>query len=273
MNTNDPRILGDGQVTEEVLQRIVAHTGLAIAATVEVPAYEGTVATTAQPGIAYLKESLEAAIGWYEMENRSADNPSPSQLSKRLEAIAVAASRLAELLPPVDVHSEDEALSHRERHAAWKLRQQAQLMGEAIHRASGRGFRHYPPTPWSMIDNTYIDYHAPSQLRDIVEGTRQISAWAFRAASIVKARVRSGRRNRHQGDSALNKYIDQLGGIFLEAFRRAPGRISRDASDGQPGGPYFRFVKECIGLVGIFPTDEAIAKRLERRGQIKLEES
>ena len=201
-----PQILGDGRVTEDALRRIIERTDLQLASTVIVPSYDGDGSTIAVPTLAYMKVSLEAAIGWYDLERRSSLDPSPSKLSQRLVAIAAAATRLADLLPAVDQH-DDESLSHLEKHTAWKLRQQAQLMGEAMDRASGKGFRHYPPTPWSMTDNTYVDYHGRSQLRDIVEGTRQVNAWASRAVSIVKARIKPNRRDRHQGDSALNQYI------------------------------------------------------------------
>ena len=68
----------------------------------------------------------------------------------------------------------------------------------------------------------------------------------------------------------IQGFIKELSRLYTEVSGRKAG-ISKDPLTGEPGGPFFRFVKACIQTYAPhrMKTDEALAKTIQRVLRIK----
>lgn len=101
---------------------------------------------------------------------------------------------------------------------------------------------------------------------ELLEGIAELITAVDEAAQTV-ANDKGGRGR----DWRIQGLIKGLARLYAEVSPRKPG-ISRTPTRGEPGGPFFRFVKACIQTYAPHrtkKTDEALAKAIQRVLKIK----
>jgi hypothetical protein len=98
------------------------------------------------------------------------------------------------------------------------------------------------------------------KLQALLEGLAELIAAVDRGSEALP-RDRGGQH----GDQALHAVIFHLARFYNDKSRRKPG-VSRHWDTGQPSGPFFRFVQDCLQIFepNRARSDEALAKTIQR---------
>ncbi len=73
-------------------------------------------------------------------------------------------------------------------------------------------------------------------------------------------------------NKALNAFISELGIIFFRNTRRLPrkSRVFPYTEQNRPAGPFFRFVRQTLQIMGSELSDEAVVHLIRRHGQMRI---
>lgn len=104
-------------------------------------------------------------------------------------------------------------------------------------------------------------------VREAMASINALARWSEAVALRASRAAGNGGPDVRQGDKALQTLISDLGGIYSEFWRRAPG-VSRDPNAGTPTGPFLRFAGAVSNHLGLGKTDEALATLIKRNPAI-----
>ncbi len=174
----------------------------------------------------HLEYQLQRAVQYWYIESQFQSEPTAAQLNKRFEQIEKACDRVFKSLSIEPNQGVDDIPSSIRRGGLLPLAlREAEKLG---------GF----PT-----------YSSEGLLRDAITGVERLRRWAQGAKARQKYLANRSSEKRHSGDVALNQWIGELAGIWIEIFEKELTR-----STGTPGsknagrtiGPLVHFIEACL---------------------------
>ena len=208
----------------------------------------------------------------------------PSDIAKKLSGVERAAGKL---LSALDI-SGDASPNDIPRSILVPLRRAAELDGKAKG-----GYLDFPPREWGMEGSVYTHYRGIEKLRSVVSSVRLLREWAgqehLRARDTVERNVKDARK-RYSGDAAMQEFIGGFAGVWLGYFNRLPAASvgpPESATEGQAGGPFVRFIFDCLGTMrrnlapddlandpglkdALAPSEYTVRERIRRLGISRL---
>jgi len=214
-----------------------------------------------------LKEKLEYAAAWFNLEREMSAAPSPSKEVKRFGKIETCAKKLLESLGLPDNGDPDKIPQA----VLSILRHQANLTGQRLD-----GFPNHPPIVWEMDGNSYTEYNGPAQLRDAIEGIKYLRDWSAEVKSKVAAKVAESKtaklglgvsKKTYKGDEPLDGLFIELAKIWVDVFEQRIRTSTKNLDSGYAGkatGPMVRYIQSCLAPLGESPTDDAVRARIKK---------
>jgi hypothetical protein len=192
---------------------------------------------------------LEWIDAWVEITKQQNEELSPSALAKKFHAIASAAGSLLDALQVGD--GSLEAMPRQ-------IRSGLTALAEEHGRRNG-GFPNHPLIHWNTREVQFDDYQGDAEIRDNVQGVREILKWAKEAEAIVRERVENPESvaraeligvERLDADP-INDAIEGILRIWTEILgREIKTRVSvKSADEGQAYGPLIDFCLACLKLL------------------------
>ncbi|MEM8971053.1 MAG: hypothetical protein AAGD43_03200 [Pseudomonadota bacterium] len=184
------------------------------------------------------KELARAALNWATNRALRSDKPTNHQVIEALKDVETASHRVFMSLGIRPDGSVDD-IPHA-------------LKGGALFAAAA-----------TEINDPHID--TGGVVNDALFGVRSLFRWSQQAQKMRKRRKAKSPKG-NSGDKALDVWIYELQGIWLDFFQQLKPSIRKDATGSHSTGPTLRFIQTAMRPYqkGDGMTEDAIAKRLSR---------
>ena len=145
------------------------------------------------------------------------------------------------------------------------------------------GFPEFPKSSLTVQGETFADWRGDEALAAAITGLERLQRWTNLQHKIKSNCVGSNKHKHnlaldatvddsfagfvgdptHIRDKAKNDFFAGLAGIYERVFNEKPG-VSRGSESKEAGGPFVRFVAECLRICGDDDSNEAILQRHRR---------
>jgi len=243
---------------DAVVVRIIQATGKAPLVRIAFDEVAGDGHRKSVAGKVYLRNKLQSITAAYNLEAYWQEKPSRSVLLLRLASIQSATARIIAALG-IESYDGDLLAAITPKEIFHALKSEAAAMAERIG-----GFPNHPPLQFSVQGETFPDWFPEAQVRDVLEGVRQLRQWTQGAGERLRHRPAIRPSERNKGDVAAEKLIGDLYGLWLDCYGTRP-KLSRRSDNGKPSGPFFRFVQACFDAIGApYTSAESLFIKIKR---------
>jgi len=219
-------------------------------------------------------ERLQESAEWYFISVEWLDKKSSSKMQKQFQAIENCSSALLRKLELPDSGNPDDI--------SFEILHPLRLEAESTAKKNG-GFDNHPPMTSIVDEEPFTYYGGRAQLRDTIEGIKQILEWSKNAkqkSGELVIQNKKENRKRYEGKVALSELISRLAEIWSgplgQPIKTAVGNPEGNKSPGKAYGPMIDFIQSCLAPHKITASDDAVREYIKNQknmGKSGLEES